>query len=99
MNIDFSKCSDFQRMLFEKLESELNDHSIDMDNLKLNGKNEIYLEGRISKVGLRFWIYEDGAEFTNNDSDYRYERYDFNSLDELASRFLKDIVEQLFKYA
>lgn len=60
---------------------------------QLDGVSETYITGRIEGCDLTFWIYRDGAGFHSGQRHRVFERPDYDSLDDLAGRFVHDMVE------
>ena len=56
---------------------------------------EKYIEGRVS--GIQFWIYEDGTQISFKDKDYRLEKEDYDSLQQLQAEFLAIFTKLLKK--
>lgn len=63
-------------------------HSFSAKSLII-GNEENFIEGNVS--GLKFWIYEDGAEIQTKDNDYRLEKEDYDSLEHLQEEFISII--------
>lgn len=71
---------------FEELEHEI------------RGIKETYIYKKISVrdevIGI--YIYQDGAQFNGDKVDRRWERYDFDNLDELRTVFIRTLEDYLF---
>jgi hypothetical protein len=61
----------------------------------INGDGENFIEGRVS--GIKFWIYEDKAQISIKDKDYRLEEGDYESLQQLQEEFLAIFTKLLKK--
>ena len=80
--------STFQNDLSIAVESLLRDLSIYYVKRE-QGEEEVYLLFQINK--LQIYLYKDGAEFSSNRIDQRYELQDFNDLEELKKKFFEDL--------
>lgn len=84
--------SEFQKELFSKLKSQVEKKGGTLNDVQYGGKKEIYIEGEVLPRKLKFWIYDDSAEFTDSNSvDKRYEAIDFDTQDILMESFLSDL--------
>ena len=60
---------------------------------RLDGISETYITGNIKDREITFWIYRDGADFKAGDREPAFESPDFESLDDLAREFIRQLVE------
>ena len=79
----------FQRKCESELLSVLKKKNLNLDNRRLDGRNETYIYGQVKD--LEIWIYGDGAELTSRTVDKRFEKPDFKSEDELIDAFTGEL--------
>ena len=79
----------FQRKCEAELLRLLKRKHLVLENRKLGGQKEIYIYAEVK--GLETWIYEDGAEIAGDTVDKRFEKYDFDSDDELINAFIGEL--------
>ncbi len=56
-----------------------------------DGENEIAFVIRVPARELEFWIYCDGAQISGPNLDRRFEKEDYDDLDQLASRYRAEV--------
>jgi hypothetical protein len=62
-------------------------------NRRLEGLSETYVTGNIEGHDITFWIYTDMADFAAPSGDRVFENPDYDSLDDLARKFVEELVE------
>jgi hypothetical protein len=60
---------------------------------RLDGISEAYVTGSIEGRDITFWIYMDGADFHAGPRHRVFERPDYDSLDDLAGKFVQELAE------
>lgn len=91
-NSHINKC---QVDLINWLECETKKYSYVFSKSIHHGKREVFIEGNVTGIGLKCWIYEDGAELVGNGIDRRYEKYDFENSSDLKTAFQDDFLRYL----
>jgi hypothetical protein len=76
----------FQKICLEALSSVTDTSGRSIEG----GETEKYISGSFRASRLRWYIYEDGAEISNGNTDMRFERWDFRTLDKLLGKFVQD---------
>jgi hypothetical protein len=60
---------------------------------RLDGASEAYITGSISDRDITFWFYTDGADFQAGRRHRHFEQPDYDSLDDLAGKFVQELAE------
>ncbi|MGP0567183.1 MULTISPECIES: hypothetical protein [unclassified Nitrospina] len=81
------KMTEFQEKCENALTELLNSMNISFDRKEwVLGNEENFFEGEVR--GIKFWIYEDGADIFTQNEKHRLEELDFKSLEELQEFFI-----------
>ena len=72
---------------FQEICLEAFTNIVDITESQVVGTNERYITGSLQKSNVTYYIYEDGAELSGEGIDWRLERWDFRTLDELVIDF------------
>lgn len=84
--------TDFQIKCENTLIDILAVHNKKFTDRQLGGKNTTYISGKISNTDLYIYIYEDEAEFGDDQKlDCRFERPDFDTTDGLLTAFIREL--------
>ena len=70
----------FQKEVLSSLQTDPGVESVEF----VHGRHERYYLGHLVNSGMKFFVYEDGAEL----EDIRYERWDYETRQELVVQFL-----------
>jgi len=91
-----ARLNEFQRGCFERLVSRLADAGVPIPSHRVvEGKTEVYLHGSVGPI--EFWIYEDGACFTDGhqqdaaEKQWIYEPQDYETVLALGADFIDDL--------
>jgi hypothetical protein len=60
---------------------------------RLDGISQTYITGKVEGRDITFWIYTDGADFEAGDTHPVFECPDYDSLDQLAGAFVRQLAE------
>ena len=83
--------SQFQIKCENQLQNLLNNHQQEIIDRTIEGENERYVKGRISGSNFWFFIYVDEAGIQGASLDLRFERPDYDSLEDLSEAFLSAV--------
>ena len=95
-----ARLNDFQRTCLEGLVSRLADAGVSSPSHRIvEGKTEVYLQGSVGPI--EFWIYEDGACFTDgHKQDAAEKRWIYEPQDhETVSALSADFIDELLRVA
>lgn len=85
--------SDFQRETLADLRNVLQESGRSVESESIAGNKEKYVT--ISFGGYRALLYLDGAELLGDGLDRRFEKYDFDSLEDLRLHFIQELRQAL----
>lgn len=83
----------FQVRCEERLTATLARAGRSVADRRLDGVSETYITGSIGARDIAFWIYRDGADFRAGRCHRVFERPDYDSLDDLAEKFVQELAE------
>ncbi len=84
-----TELSDFQRDALADIRDVLKDAGRSSESESVLGNQEKYVA--IAFGGYKALLYADGAELLGNGLDRRFEKYDFDSLDDLRIHFILEL--------
>jgi hypothetical protein len=90
-----SNLSDFQKQCFDALNDAISKNNLIIKDFYIDGILETYLVVEIldnSNVYVKAWIYINECEFSYNEVPYYFEKYDFDSTNELTNSFIGTIL-------
>lgn len=88
-----AELSDFQRKALADVRNVLHEVGRSAESESVLGNEEKYVA--ILFGGYQALIYVDGAELLCNGVDRRFEKYDFDSLDDLRLHFVREVRQAL----
>ena len=83
----------FQTMCEKLLVAALKRVGKQIANRRIDGISETYITGNIKGTDISFRIYDEGADFQTPHKHEVFERQDYESLDELAEKFIVALVQ------
>jgi hypothetical protein len=84
-----TELSDFQRDALADVRNVLQEAGRSSESESMLGNEEKYMA--IAFGGYKVLLYVDGAELLGNGLDRRFEKYDFDSLDDLRTHFIREV--------
>ena len=63
--------------------------NVQKDGISCEGNQEKFYTGIILGTNIRIYVYSDGAEISSDDLDFRLEKWDFKTPDELINQFIE----------
>ena len=94
---------DFQKATLDKITAMFKNNSASPPEFvekefENKGFYETFLLSKIFYRGeeIGIYLYEDGAQFSGDKVDRRYEKYDYDSLTDLGETFVKTLEDYLF---
>ena len=82
----------FQTECEKRLATSLEGVGKQLANRRVDGISETYITANIKDQDITFWIYADGADFQSPHGHQVFERPDYDSLDDLAEKFIGALV-------
>ncbi|MDR2790131.1 MAG: hypothetical protein LBB59_04080 [Campylobacteraceae bacterium] len=94
---ELSNLSDFQKKCFDELDNIASKNNLIIKNCHADGISETYLvmEVLCGDTCAKIWIYTDECEFSYNRASYHFEKYDFDSADELINSFIQCVLSAI----
>lgn len=83
--------NEFQRQCEARLVALLAKEGAVLVDRAVQGVSESYIVATISGTELHVWIYEDEAEVSGGEIDYRFERQDYDTQEALMKDFLDTV--------
>jgi len=98
-----SELTDFQKRCFDLLHQTVADLGGALafkaiESATFDQGPEKIVHGRLAKVGLEFWIYEDAAMFAVGERKRHFERPDFKDSSRLMDAFIREVAGELVKH-
>ena len=87
------RLTSFQTECEKRLTAALAKSGKRITNRRLDGLSETCITGNIEGYDITYWIYTDMADFAAPSGDRVFESPDYDSLDDLAEKFVEELVE------
>jgi hypothetical protein len=83
------KLTDFQKNCERELRKQLGSLRVELKNREVHGAEDPAIRAEMDNLFI--WIYADGAEIGGEGLNWRYERYDYDTLDQLCQAFVSKV--------